>query len=47
VIAARGLFSSFYSDRGSHYWRTPDADGKVDRDKLTQFARAMKQWAST
>jgi len=22
VIEARGLFSSFYSDRGSHYWRT-------------------------
>ena len=43
VIAARGLFSSFYSDRGSHYWHTPEADGKVDRDKLTQFGRAMKQ----
>jgi Winged helix-turn helix len=43
VITTRGLFSSFYSDRGSHYWHTPDADGKVDRDKLTQFGRAMKQ----
>lgn len=43
VIAARGLFSSFYSDRGSHYWTTPEADGKVDREKLTQFGRAMKQ----
>lgn len=43
VIVTRGLFSSFYSDRGSHYWHTPDADGKVDRDKLTQFGRAMKQ----
>lgn len=43
VITARGLFSSFYSDRGSHYWHTPHADGKVDRDKLTQFGRAMKQ----
>jgi len=43
VIASRGLFSSFYSDRGSHYWHTPDAGGKVDRDKLTQFGRAMKQ----
>jgi Winged helix-turn helix len=43
VIASRGLFSSFYSDRGSHYWHTPDADGKVDREKLTQFGRAMKQ----
>lgn len=43
VIACRGLFSSFYSDRGSHYWHTPEADGKVDRNKLTQFGRAMKQ----
>lgn len=43
VIASRGLFSSFYSNRGSHYWHTPDAEGKVDRDKLTQFGRAMKQ----
>ena len=42
VIAARGLFSSFYSDRGSHYWHTPQADGKVDRENLTQFGRAMK-----
>ena len=42
VIAARGLFSSFYSDRGSHYWHTPQADGKVDRETLTQFGRAMK-----
>ncbi|UZN50297.1 helix-turn-helix domain-containing protein [Cupriavidus cauae] len=23
VIGARGLFCSFYSDRGSHYWTTP------------------------
>lgn len=43
VIASRGLFSSFYSDRGSHYWYTPEAEGKVDREKLTQFGRAMKQ----
>ena len=37
VITARGLFSSFYSDRGSHYWITPEADGKVDKENLTQF----------
>lgn len=42
VIAARGLFSSFYSDRGSHYWNTPEAGGKVDKQNLTQFGRAMK-----
>mgnify|MGYP003946330871 FL=1 len=43
VIMARGLFSSFYSDRGSHYWTTPEAAGKVDKENLTQFGRAMKQ----
>ncbi len=43
VIESRGLFSSFYSDRGSHYWRTPEAGGKVDKDHPTQFGRAMKQ----
>ena len=43
VIEARGLFSSFYSDRGSHYWNTPQAGGKVDKENPTQFGRAMKQ----
>jgi hypothetical protein len=43
VIVARGLFSSFYSDRGSHYWHTPEAGGKVDKANPTQFGRAMKQ----
>ena len=37
----RGLFLSFYSDRGSHYWNTPEAGGKVDRSNPTQFGRAM------
>lgn len=43
IIEARGLFSSFYSDRGSHYWHTPDAGGKVDKANPTQFGRALKQ----
>lgn len=43
LIEARGLFSSFYSDRGSHYWLTPIAGGKVDRKNLTQFGQAMRQ----
>lgn len=41
TIAKHGLFSSFYSDRGSHYWYTPEAGGKVDKNNLTQFGRAM------
>ena len=43
VIEAHGLFSSFYSDRGSHYWHTPEAGGKVDKDNPTQFGRALRQ----
>jgi len=43
VIEARGLFSSLYTDRGSHYWYTPEAGGKVDKNNPTQFGRAMRQ----
>lgn len=43
VIMQRGLFSSFYSDRASHYWYTPKEGGKVSKTQLTQFGRAMKQ----
>jgi len=43
VIDAQGLFASLYTDRGSHYWHTPEAGGKVDKLRLTQFGRAMRQ----
>jgi len=43
VITRHGLFNSLYTDRGSHYWHTAHAGGKVDRVNLTQFARAMAQ----
>jgi len=42
VIIQRGLFSSLYTDRGSHYWLTPKEGGKVSKTQLTQFGRAMK-----
>ena len=42
TLEAKGLFSSFYSDRGSHYWHTPEAGGKVDKMNPTQFGRGMK-----
>ena len=42
VIVRRGLFSSLYTDRGSHYWFTPKEGGKVSKTQLTQFGRAMK-----
>src|SRR3989338_2797646 len=43
TIARHGLFSAFYTDRGSHYFYTPEAGGKVDRNNLTQVGRALKQ----
>ena len=42
VIESHGLFCSFYSDRGSHYWHTPQAGGKVDKQNPTQFGRVMR-----
>ncbi len=43
TLETEGLFSSFYSDRGSHYWHTPEAGGKVDKTNPTQFGRAMHE----
>jgi transposase InsO family protein len=43
TIRARGLFSSLYTDRGSHYFNTPTAGEKVDKTQLTQVGRALKQ----
>ncbi len=43
TIACHGLFSVFYTDRGSHYFYTPEAGGKVDKTNLTQVGRALKQ----
>jgi hypothetical protein len=41
--AQHGLFCSLYTDRGSPYWLTPDAGGKVAKTRPTQFGRAMRQ----
>ncbi len=43
TIAAKGLFCSLYTDRGSHYFFTPEAGGKVSKDIATQVGRALKQ----
>jgi transposase len=43
VVDRHGLFCSLYTDRGSHYWSTPEAGGKVDKSQLTQFGRSMHQ----
>ena len=39
VIERHGLFIELYTDRGSHYFHTPEAGGKVSR---TQVGRALK-----
>jgi transposase len=43
VVAKHGLFCSLYTDRGSHYFFTPESGGKVSKTVLTQFGRALKQ----
>ena len=43
TIARHGLFCSLYTDRGSHYFHTPEAGGKVDKTNLTQVGRALRQ----
>jgi transposase len=42
VIERKGLFCALYSDRGSHFWLTPKAGGKVDPHRVTQFGRALR-----
>lgn len=41
VIGVHGLPLSLYTDRGSHYFLTPEAGGPVDRTRLTQVGRAL------
>ena len=43
VIEKHGRFCKLYTDRGSHYWHTPKAGGKVDKTNPTQFGRGLKQ----
>lgn len=43
TIARHGLFCSLYTDRGSHYFHTPEAGGKIDKSNPTQVGRALKQ----
>ncbi len=43
VLEQRGIFCSLYSDRASHFWLTPKAGEMVDRQRLTQVGRAMRE----
>ena len=42
-MRAQGVPSSFYTDRGSHYFFTPEVGGKVDKVNVTQVGRALAQ----
>ncbi len=43
VIQRQGLFCTLYSDRGSHFFVTAKAGEKVDKTRLTQVGRALKE----
>ena len=43
VVAKHGLFCSLYTDRGSHYFLTPEEGGRVSKTVLTQVGRALKK----
>ena len=43
TIISKGLFCSLYTDRGAHYFYTSEEGGKVDKSRLTQVGRALKQ----
>ena len=43
VIENRGLFRALYSDRSSHFFVTVKAEDKVDKHRVTQVGRAMRE----
>lgn len=43
VVERQGVFCALYSDRGSHFFYTPAAGGKVDKSRPTQVGRAMQE----
>ena len=43
VIEVEGLFCALYSDRGSHFFVTVKQGAKVEKHRLTQVGRAMKE----
>jgi len=43
VIEVEGLFCALYSDRGSHFFVTVKEGAKVEKHRLTQVGRAMKE----
>ncbi len=42
VVGKHGFFCALYSDRASHFWLTPKEGEYVDRQRLTQVGRALR-----
>jgi len=43
VVKTQGVFCSLYSDRAGHFFLTPKAGEKVDKTRLTQIGRALRE----
>jgi hypothetical protein len=43
VIQTQGLFCALYSDRAGHFFLTPKAGEPVDKYRLTQVGRALRE----
>jgi transposase len=43
VVQTKGWFSSLYSDRASHFFRTPKAGEPVDTRQVTEVGRALRE----
>lgn len=43
VVKKHGIFCALYSDRASHFWSTPKEGEYVDRQRLTQVGRALRE----
>jgi transposase len=43
VIERQGLFCALYSDRASHFFVTPKSGEPVDKSRLTQVGRALRE----
>lgn len=47
VIVREGLPRALYTDRAGHYFHTPKAGGKIDKTRLTQVGRALRELSIT
>jgi hypothetical protein len=43
TIEKNGVFCEFYTDRGSHYFHTPKAGGKVSKGQLTHVGTVLRK----